>query len=322
MKSTRAAILAAAVAATATFGLEITTVQAATPLAWSMAGGNLNACSFAGQCAGDNRRKLAEQFNFGHSQNNSLSLSDPTFGSLSVTTAPGEGQFALPVLKVTANGAANALGGNNINGEYASTLAFADGVQRYRWNGAEAIDLAVSTFVGSLHFANTGLGYVQAELNIIDSTLDDSVANGDYWYFNNAFRLGSPRPTCGGPGAIALASTGTLTAAQGETNRTLTPTCGAATFRLDPGEEFFVWARLDLRHLGAGATDASHTFSVGLSPDLTPETVQALSGNLRVIPRYVPGGAIPEPSTWALLIGGFGMAGAALRRRRGSRSAP
>ena len=28
------------------------------------------------------------------------------------------------------------------------------------------------------------------------------------------------------------------------------------------------------------------------------------------------GGAIPEPGTWALMIGGFGLAGAALRRRQ------
>jgi len=31
---------------------------------------------------------------------------------------------------------------------------------------------------------------------------------------------------------------------------------------------------------------------------------------------YGIGGAIPEPTTWALLIGGFGLAGAALRRQR------
>ena len=30
----------------------------------------------------------------------------------------------------------------------------------------------------------------------------------------------------------------------------------------------------------------------------------------------VAGGAVPEPSTWALLIGGFGLAGVSLRRRR------
>jgi hypothetical protein len=30
------------------------------------------------------------------------------------------------------------------------------------------------------------------------------------------------------------------------------------------------------------------------------------------------GGAVPEPATWAMMIGGFGLAGAALRRRRGA----
>lgn len=34
-----------------------------------------------------------------------------------------------------------------------------------------------------------------------------------------------------------------------------------------------------------------------------------------------PAGAIPEPASWALMIGGFGMIGAALRRRRGARVA-
>lgn len=43
-----------------------------------------------------------------------------------------------------------------------------------------------------------------------------------------------------------------------------------------------------------------------------------LSTGLRVFDNPGGGGgpAIPEPSTWALMIGGFGLAGAALRRRR------
>ena len=33
-------------------------------------------------------------------------------------------------------------------------------------------------------------------------------------------------------------------------------------------------------------------------------------------PTYAPVAAVPEPATWALMIGGFGMAGATLRRRK------
>lgn len=38
--------------------------------------------------------------------------------------------------------------------------------------------------------------------------------------------------------------------------------------------------------------------------------------NLEITGDPVGGAAIPEPSTWALMIGGFGLAGAALRRSR------
>jgi hypothetical protein len=31
---------------------------------------------------------------------------------------------------------------------------------------------------------------------------------------------------------------------------------------------------------------------------------------------YVDVGAVPEPATWAMMIGGFGMVGGAMRRRR------
>ena len=38
--------------------------------------------------------------------------------------------------------------------------------------------------------------------------------------------------------------------------------------------------------------------------------------NLNITYDARQGGVVPEPATWALMIGGFGMAGAALRRRR------
>jgi len=40
------------------------------------------------------------------------------------------------------------------------------------------------------------------------------------------------------------------------------------------------------------------------------------TGDYRVTINTAPGGSVPEPATWALMIAGFGGAGAALRRRR------
>ena len=48
-------------------------------------------------------------------------------------------------------------------------------------------------------------------------------------------------------------------------------------------------------------------FQVADTPWATQIVVNAIGGT---------GAAVPEPASWALMIGGFGMAGAALRRRR------
>jgi hypothetical protein len=64
------------------------------------------------------------------------------------------------------------------------------------------------------------------------------------------------------------------------------------------------------------ATSASSitlTFSSTLDQDLSDE---AWGVDNLVITDNAPGNAVPEPATWAMMIGGFGMLGAATRRQR------
>jgi hypothetical protein len=54
--------------------------------------------------------------------------------------------------------------------------------------------------------------------------------------------------------------------------------------------------------------------SAGLSVTINGVTTQ-LNGPRSGFFRFGPGAGVPEPAAWALMIGGFGMAGAAARRR-------
>ena len=69
-----------------------------------------------------------------------------------------------------------------------------------------------------------------------------------------------------------------------------------------------------------GTVDFLNTFEVPVGSDafVLPAGVTANSGTWLINNRRVDpnAGAVPEPATWALMIGGFGMAGAVLRRRR------
>lgn len=56
-------------------------------------------------------------------------------------------------------------------------------------------------------------------------------------------------------------------------------------------------------------------FGMNLAGTLTPTSYTVTYDVDGTLPP-LPGGIVPEPSAWALMIAGFGMAGAALRRRR------
>ena len=81
---------------------------------------------------------------------------------------------------------------------------------------------------------------------------------------------------------------------------------------------------LDFNGLGARsafngqAQDAFFTLTTKNNPDGVPggsNTPVFTLGNVTV-----PFAAVPEPATWAMMLGGFGLAGTAMRRRRGGLS--
>lgn len=74
----------------------------------------------------------------------------------------------------------------------------------------------------------------------------------------------------------------------------------------DYGAQVFSFAPVTTRYL---------TFEMSNCPQNDPGSYQSCAIGEVAFNSGVAGG-VPEPATWALMIGGFGMAGAALRRRR------
>ncbi|MEW5688417.1 MAG: PEPxxWA-CTERM sorting domain-containing protein [Pseudomonadota bacterium] len=63
-----------------------------------------------------------------------------------------------------------------------------------------------------------------------------------------------------------------------------------------------------------GSQVENDLLNAGAQGGISVEHADGLAGGMGL---SIPGGAVvPEPSTWALMIGGFGLAGATLRRRR------
>lgn len=132
------------------------------------------------------------------------------------------------------------------------------------------------------------------------------------------FALNPNVVTCGASGVLASAgaSNGIGGFASGGIRRDLTMSldvsvgCDGTPLLLQPGQSFYVYAFLESLALRGATVDATNSFSVNFLPNTTPELRQALINGL------TPINAVPEPSSWAMLIFGFGMIGSGLRGRR------
>jgi hypothetical protein len=195
--------------------------------------------------------------------------------------------------------------------------------QTYTWNGTAPVDFSIT---GALHIVNSstsptggarpgGAIYTQY-VGIWDPAIIAGLTTAQDLF--NALFL-APCGTAGVLGA-GLAG-GTLTGGEA-TFLATTAACSAGSLTLTPGQSVLVVAGLQLPVNRGAFIDSSATFATRLGDDLTPDVqAEIATGLTSAIAQGAPidiigsPGSVPEPASWAMLIAGFGLTGAALRRR-------
>jgi hypothetical protein len=225
------------------------------------------------------------------------------FGSVSFG-----GDFALPTLRAyTQAGAASRTNSNLF------------GFQSFTYNGSSAIDLALK---GDLHYVNSGNsspfvntefageGLITAYVGLWSlsaiagiSTADDIVRNMFY-------------AACGTPYVMGAASFRSL-GAGGDHNATLnlSSACSGGTLRVNPGDSFMLAAGMQTPSNRGGFVDARSTFKILFDEENTVFADTGTPVGMNTLAASITT-AVPEPATWAMMIGGFGAVGFTLRRRK------
>lgn len=231
-------------------------------------------------------------------------------GGASTAAAVSFGDGYLPQIK-----AASTAGAETRTG--ASVVAF----RSFTYEGDAAIDLA---FEGVLHYFTSGDqeggeiagdGLLNAKLTVLplsaiahyNASTDALALIGDTSVYE---------ADCGS-GALASASANSNGQSGGEYNVSLgiTQGCDGNALTIQKGDSFVLVALLQSISNRSGFINAMNTFTVQYDEENTVYTGTTEKVGLAALQQTV-NGAVPEPGTWALMIGGFAGVGAALRRRR------
>ena len=269
---------------------------------------NCNRVSGAQDCDGTGPGQFIAASQYGGGSGvGGLNMFEPQPGNYAWSDVRFTGPLDLPTIR-----AATQAGGNvrmNIN-----SFAF----QSYTWTGAAPTDFSIT---GALHVVDSGTspsGGVLPGGSIFTSYVgiwDPSTIAGlttPQQLFSSLFYA-----ACGTPGVLGVGSNnGVLTGGEASFTAT-TAACGAGSLTLSPGQSVLVVVGLQLPVNRGGFVDASHSFITRLGDNLAPEQKDAISTSLQsAISQGAVVTGVPEPAGWAMLIAGFGLTGAAMRRRR------
>ena len=235
-----------------------------------------------------------------------LNYFGPSPGNFAWSDVRYTGPLDLAVIR-----AATQAGGNvrmNIN-----SFAF----QTYTWNGTVPTRLSLTA---SLHLVNSstspgggalpGGAIYTSYVGIWDPSAVAGLTTPQQ-LFGSLFYA-----ACGTPGVRGVgSSSGVLTG--GDATFTATTTaCSGGSLLLMPGQSVLVVNGLQLPVNRGGFADASATYRTLLGSDLTVEEQAAITGGLSsAIAQGAVVTGVPEPTSWAMLIAGFGLVGAVARRR-------
>lgn len=204
------------------------------------------------------------------------------------------------------------------------TGASADAFRVYTYTGLQAINLALT---GSLHYITTGDDGVPGEeagAGIMNANLAILPVSAIGEFGTTAVEIisatGSGSLICGG-GAIGAAYVGSAgTVGDIHTSISLSTSCSGGAITLQTGDSFIVYASIQAISNRSGSLDASHTFSVDYDPVKTVFTETGASVGAAFLTANV-GPAVPEPTTWAMMLLGFGSIGFVMRQPRQQRRA-
>jgi hypothetical protein len=309
------------------------TSASAVDLSWSYATASVSECPVGG-CATPGAITLLRQETFSGSNTDinasvyvddySPSVTPYSYGMAFSSAEGGEGDLSLPELHAYAQ--ANFVTATNpdtLGIAYATAL----GVQGFTNSTDSALVIPLSAFEGVVDYQMfgpaAGNGVIGAALALTTDAINDPFVATQWFQANTTPGMaGQFAATCGTTGALALSSSPSVSI-NGPTGLSYltvaaTSCIGQDSFLLQPGESFYMWARLAVVRAVFGTTDAANTFNIQFSPEATPELQQTLARSLIVADGsdIAPSLSVPEPASWAMIILGFGCLGAMARRRR------